>query len=84
MEKEKSNKGVIALLIVIIFILAVLCVLFATNTINFKSVKSNDNLQTVNNCVEYNNNEISETSSKYEMGDVVKLSKLKNEKKNQK
>jgi len=34
---KKSNKGVIAILIVIIFILAVLCLLFATNTISFKS-----------------------------------------------
>lgn len=45
MEKQKNNKGVIALLIVIIIILGVLCVLFATDTIsfNFGKVDNDDN-----------------------------------------
>lgn len=48
MEKN-SNKGVIALLIVIIIILAVLCVLFATNTISFNSNTTEENEQTIDN-----------------------------------
>lgn len=43
MENQNNNKGVIALLIVIIVILATLCVLFATGTISFNSYKVNDN-----------------------------------------
>ena len=43
MEKQNNNKGVIALLIVIIVILGTLCVLFATGTISFNSNKGNDN-----------------------------------------
>jgi hypothetical protein len=42
-ENQKNNKGVIALLIVIIIILSALCVLFATGTISFNSNKVNDN-----------------------------------------
>ena len=37
MEQEKNNKGAIILLVALVVILAVLCVLFATGTINFKS-----------------------------------------------
>ena len=43
MENQKNNKGVIALLIVIIIILSALCVLFATRTIDFKSKDASDN-----------------------------------------
>ena len=43
MENQKNNKGVIALLIVIIVILSTLCVLFAPGTISFNSNKVNDN-----------------------------------------
>ena len=44
MENQKNNKGVNSLLIVIIVILSVLCILFATGTICFKSndVDNND------------------------------------------
>jgi len=42
-ENQKNNKGVIALLIVIIIILSTLCVLFATRTISFNVDKENDN-----------------------------------------
>lgn len=46
MEDQKNNKGVIALLAVIIIILVALCVLFATGTISFKSNQvNNDNNQ---------------------------------------
>ena len=37
MENQKNNKGIIAILIVIIVILSGLCVLFATGTISLKS-----------------------------------------------
>ena len=36
-EKKKSNKLVIILLVLIIIVLAVLCILFATGTINLKT-----------------------------------------------
>ena len=42
MEKEKNNKKVIVLLIIIIVILLVLCILFATETISFKSNQPNN------------------------------------------
>ena len=45
MEQEKNNKGVIALLVVIIVILSALCILFATGTINLKSNVANNNNQ---------------------------------------
>ncbi len=46
MEQEKSNKGVIILLIVLVIILAVLCVLFATGTISLNNnQKPNENNQ---------------------------------------
>ena len=43
MENQKNNKGVITLLVVIIVILSVLCILFATGTISFNTNKVNDN-----------------------------------------
>ena len=43
MEQEKNNKGVIALLVVVIAVLLTLVVLFITGTINFKS-NNNDNV----------------------------------------
>ena len=49
MEKNRKNRGVVTLLLMIIIILTVLCVLFATDTINLGSnVKedSNTNLNT--------------------------------------
>jgi len=42
-ENRNNNKGVIALLIIIIAILSALCVLFATGTISFNTNKENDN-----------------------------------------
>lgn len=51
MENQKNNKGVIALLIVIIVILSALCILFATGMINFKSnnIDNNDINENTNN-----------------------------------
>ena len=51
MENKKNNKGVIVLLIIIITILSVLCVLLATDTINFKSkdTTNNNSNQTIEN-----------------------------------
>ena len=63
MENQKNNRGVIALLIVIIVILSVLCILFATGTIIFNTNKVNDNNTNENvtdkdqNNQEENNNE---------------------------
>lgn len=49
-ETKNSNKKVIILLVIIVVILSVLCVLFATKTIDLKKDKSKDN--TVNNIPE--------------------------------
>ena len=63
MENQKNNKGVITLLVVIIVILSVLCILFATGTISFNTNKVNDNNTNENvtdkdqNNQEENNNE---------------------------
>ena len=65
MENQKNNRGVIALLIVIIVILSALCILLATETISFKSndVDNNDINENINdnNNVE-NNDEENETN----------------------
>lgn len=55
MENQKNNKGVIALLIVIIVILSALCVLFATGTITLKSNDVDNNETNTNNNDIYNN-----------------------------
>ena len=59
MEQEKNKNGVNLLLIFIIVILAVLCVLFATGTISFKTadkcVDENTSTQTNNNTNDLNN-----------------------------
>ena len=66
MENQKNNKGVIALLIVIIVILSALCVLFATGTISLKS-NNVDNNETNQNVIDDNNeNNISKLDSSKE------------------
>lgn len=54
MENQNSNKVVIVLFMVIVAILAVLCVLFATGTIEFKSNEVTNNTNNNNN--QQNNN----------------------------
>ena len=56
MENQKNSKGVIALLVVIIVILAVSCILFATGTISFnnnstnnRDLRNGDTVDTTNN-----------------------------------
>ena len=49
MEKQDNNKGVIALLVVIIVILAILCIMFATGTISLNTRTTNNNEQTTGN-----------------------------------
>lgn len=51
-EKVNHNKVIIALLIAIIGILSVLCILFATDTISFKS-NNVDNNELSNENIEY-------------------------------
>ena len=51
-EKGNNNKVIIALLIVVIGILSVLCILFATDTISFKS-NNVDNNELSNENIEY-------------------------------
>lgn len=62
MENQKSNKGIISVLVIVIFILLVLCFLFATGTINFKSndVNVDNNLSEQNNL---NNDTINKVDS---------------------
>ena len=47
MEQGKNKNGIIALLVVLVIILAVLCVLFATGTISFKNNEI-DNTKNIN------------------------------------
>lgn len=57
---KQNNKGIIVLLVIIIIILSVLCVLFATNTINFKNKERNNS----QNIAESNNqNQISKENN---------------------
>lgn len=62
MENQKSNKGIISVLVIVIVILLVLCFLFATDTINFESNKINvdNNLSEQNNL---NNGTINEADN---------------------
>lgn len=68
MENQNNNKGVIALLIVIIVILATLCVLFATGTISFNSNNIN------NNEINQDNNENNNINDKNETINIKILS----------
>ena len=52
MESQKSYKGVIALLIIIIIVLSALCILFATGTISFKSSNVDNNETNEQNLIE--------------------------------
>lgn len=69
MEKEKSNKKVIALLIIIIVILLVLCILFATETISFKSNQPNNEnnkpSENITDNIDDNNTTVENTTQKY-------------------
>jgi len=67
-ENQNNNKGVIALLIVIIVILATLCVLFATGTISFNSNNIN------NNEINQDNNENNNINDKNETINIKILS----------
>lgn len=61
MVEEKNNKGFIALLVILVIILAVLCVLFATGTINLKVEEKcvdNDDTNQVEDIKAYSYNEI--------------------------
>ena len=81
MEKQTNNKGIIALLIVIIVILSGLCILFATGTISFNSNKVNNNDNDINENVTDNNQtnqEENNTTNSYNFGDEVILTQLSN------
>lgn len=68
MESQKNNRGIIILLTVIIVILLILCVLFATETISFKSNKvDNDPKQNIsnNNCDKTGDNIINKLIGSY-------------------
>lgn len=78
MENQRNNKGVIALLIVIIIMLTAFCILLATGTISFKSNdvdtnKPNDNI-TDNN--ESNNNENNPQTSNIKVDDIKTIFKV--------
>lgn len=62
MENQKNNKGVIALLIVIIIILSALCILFATGTISFKS-SDVDNNKDNQNVVDNTENDVDDNEN---------------------
>ena len=55
MEKEKNNKGLIIVLSILVVLLAVLCVLFATGTISFNFKTSDYSTNNTENNVTQNN-----------------------------
>ena len=63
MEQEKNNKGIIILLAVLVAILTILCVLFATGTISFKSNESINNNQSSKNNISNDSNQSDENNS---------------------
>lgn len=86
MENKQNNKGIIALLILIIVTLSVVCVLFATGTISLKNkeyniTNNNSNNESKNDTTNNNSNNESRNDINdklaYKLGDVVKLSKIK-------
>ena len=70
MEKS-SNKTVILLLIVIIVILAVLCALFATDTISFNTDTKTDNKQTNKNNQVNDNNQTNDNNNKDKLNNTT-------------
>lgn len=79
MENQKNNKGVIALLIVIIVILATLCVLFATGTINLSNKGTADNNQNENtNTQEETNSSYLSTVCTAEVYDKLEILSMEN------
>ena len=62
MEKEKNNKRLIIVLSILVLLLAVLCVLFATGTISLKSRETSNDIN--NQVLENNNNENNSIKSK--------------------
>ena len=73
MENQRNNKGVIALLIVIIVMLAAFCILLATGTISFKSndVDTNKPNNNVTDNNEPNNNEGNDNTENNDVERVV-------------
>ena len=63
MENQRNNKGVIALLIVIIVMLATLCILFATGTISFNSGDVNNENITSDETTNENNDSNSQKNN---------------------
>ena len=79
MEKQNNNKGVIMLLIVLVVFLSVLCILFATDKINF-SLNNNTNSNQNDNISNTNDDEILTNTNlkKHNKLDLSKLEKYKN------
>ncbi len=67
MEQEKNKNGVIILLAVLVVILTVLCVLFATGTISFKSNETNNNTSDNNQVTDNSNNQVTDNSNNQEV-----------------
>lgn len=61
MENQKNSKVVISLLIIIIGILTVFCILFATGTISFNNNTTNNNQKNINDNNIVNGNNIIQT-----------------------
>lgn len=74
MEKEKNGKGFLVLLIIIIGVLLILCILFATDTISLNSDNAASNITEVDNNDTSNNI----VTKKNNLLDLSKLEKYKN------
>ena len=61
MEGQRNNKGIIVLLVVIIIMLSVFCVLFATGTISFNTNET------------YNDNEINENNNNNGKNEIINI-----------
>lgn len=66
MDNQKKNKIIISLLIVIIIILSVLCILFATGTIEFKH-------KNIDNNVQQDNDKVNEPEENFDVNQYIVL-----------
>lgn len=77
MDKQNNTKLIIALLILIIVILAVFCILFATGTISFNKNITNNNLENQSNDTNNTNQDFTSIES---LNELVKINNLSIEK----
>lgn len=75
-NKEKNNVGVIVILSVVIVILAILCVLFVTNTISLKSGSTNNGNLSNNNVSDNNVESNNYANNNYNETDFIRQTEI--------